>query len=308
MNIAFFGTSDRSLPILEALNSSFNLVLCVTKPDVQVGRKHELKSSEVKNWAKQKNIEVFETNSLKADMSTLIELLHNKHIELGVVADFSLIIPQRIINSMKHGLINVHFSLLPKLRGASPVQFAILNGDTETGITFFLIDKGMDEGKILYQVTYKLNGSETSGNLYRILFSLAGENITHVINKYLNNELKSFSQDEANATYTYSPTHPRNTFIYKEDAKINWSNGPEKIYRQIRAYYPWPISWTTLGEMNQFLKELGYIVHERHDPSLKIKVHEAVFTNSKLSLITIQPENSKKMSWNDFANGYLIKI
>ena len=180
--VIFFGTSDRSLPILESLKDNFNLCLCVTKQNSKIGRKQIEKETEVKSWSKKNNIDFIEIGSLKSqDLENVINKLEEISPDYVVVADFSFIIPKKIIDTVKCTIIKVHFSLLPKYLIASPVQFAILNGDEVTGITYYLLDEGMDTGKIISQIEYKLDTKYTSGELYQILFNLAAENLPQVI-------------------------------------------------------------------------------------------------------------------------------
>jgi methionyl-tRNA formyltransferase len=308
INIAFFGTSDRSEPILQVLKArkEFNLALCVTKDDTVVGRKRVVRETGVKRWAKENKINFLIVKSLKDEFSIVVEQLLDAKVGLGLVADFSFIIPEEIINTPKYGLVNIHFSLLPRWRGASPVQFSILNGDEKTGITYHLVTKEMDRGDILEQVEYKLGNSETSGELYNKLFKIAAENLPKVLNSYVSGKAKLKKQNEDRATYTYSPTHPKSTFIYKEDAKIDWNKPVEYIERLVRAYHPWPIAWTTLKELE---KGLGLKI--RNDKksgeagNLRVKVFSSEISQDSLKINKIQVEGGKVLTWEEFANGYL---
>ena len=237
LKVAFFGTSDRSIPILEALKANFELVLCVTKNDVKFGRHQTLKETEVKKWAKENNIKFITVSSLKgSELEKVIEQLNGSKVDFGLVADFSFIIPLPLIELFHGHFINIHFSLLPKYRGASPVQHAILNDDEVTGITFHLLEKKLDSGDILHQIGYKIAGNETSGALYNILFTLAAENVADVVNEFEQGLLTLRPQDEEKATFTYSPTNPQSTFIFKEDARIDWKDSPEQVERAVRAF------------------------------------------------------------------------
>lgn len=317
IKIAFFGTSDRSIPILDSLKSSFDLALCVTKEDTKFGRHQVLKETKVKFWAKENNINYLTINDLKEDNTqTVVKKLKELKVDIGIVADFSLIIPKDIINATKHKLINIHFSLLPKYRGASPIQFAILNGDEKTGVTYYVMDKNMDTGNILNQIEYKLTDTETSGQLYANLFLIAAQNLPKIITQYIDGALNPLLQDKSKATYTYSKTHPKSTFIYKEDAKINWQSGSiYEIERQIRAYNPWPIAWTILSELENNEK-IG-IIHLKQENkqlnNLKVKIFEAKIIDGKfknqlkkvLRIEKIQVEGKKVLTWKQFANGYM---
>lgn len=303
INTAFFGTSDRSIPILEALKSDpeVNLILCVTKADTKVGRHQEIRETAVKKWAKGNKVKFITVESLKKEYPQVIEQIIDSNIQLGVVADFSFIIPSELISIIKHGIINVHFSLLPKWRGASPIQAAILNGDTTTGITYLLTESGLDSGDIIHQIGYTMAGNETAGELYEKLFPIAAENLPKVLAGYLNGTLKPKKQDETQATYSYSPTHPKNTFICKEDAQIDWNKTPDEISRAVRAFNPWPIAWTSLAELhNAGLK----LKPEFQDSTKKVKIYDTEVQDGKLKINLLQVEGKRLMDWNSFVNGY----
>ncbi len=299
MKIAFFGTSDRSIPILNTLRDNYELVLCITKEDSKVGRHQTLKENGVKTWAKNNSIPYLCIEKLDVEgVSEIVECLKSYAVDVGVVADFSLIIKQKIIDTPPFKLINIHFSLLPKYRGACPVQFAILNGDSKTGISFYLMDRNLDTGKILAQVEYPLTGNETSGELYKTLFEIAANKLPSIIEKYVSGKTTPLPQDDSQATYTYSKTHPKNTFIYKEDAQIDWTKDLEQIKREMRAYNPWPISWSNLNDLDnsQFLRDKRLKARANTNKSLKIKFY---------NLEKVQVEGSKIISWKEFENGYL---
>ncbi|MBT6401789.1 methionyl-tRNA formyltransferase [candidate division WWE3 bacterium] len=301
MNIAFFGTSDRSIPLLEALKTSdFDLKLCITKNDVKVGRKQELKPTAVKTWAEENGVQCLTVDSLRGDTTgQTSSTLSEGNIELGVVADFSFIIPEEIFDLPKHKIVNIHFSLLPKYRGASPVQHAILNLDEKIGISYQLIVKGMDEGPIIHQTEYKLEGTETTNDLYPTLFNVSAKELPEILKKYVDGEAKPKEQPSEGVSYTYSPSHPKSTHIYKEDAKIDWEASPSLIDAMIRAFNPWPIAWTTLGEFGN--------LKEGKNPKLKVKIYSSEVVNDELVIKTIQVEGKNKVSWNEFKNGYLIR-
>jgi methionyl-tRNA formyltransferase len=307
-NIAFFGTSDRSIPILESLNSNFSLVLCITKKDTLIGRKQETRQTEVKKWAKSKGIEVMEVDSLKGENSKrVLDKMYQKNVGYGVVADFSFMIPPSIIETYKNKLINIHFSLLPKYRGASPVQFALINGDKTTGVTYQLIEREMDKGAIIGQVEYKIGTKQNSKEIYEDLFKISAENLPNILKNYISEKITPILQDDNKATYTYSRSYPKHTYIFKEDAKINWEKPVEVIEREIRAFYPWPISWTTLADLeNTNNLATGNIkFKEDLNKQLKIKIFDAEIINDKIMITKLQLEGKNVVNWKDFENGYL---
>ncbi len=323
-SLAFLGTSDRSIPILDALHASIGIKLCITKNDTRVGRKQEIRQTAVKTWAEKNNVDCLTINSLKDnDLTNVLVALQEQNIKLGVVADFGYIIPSKIISTFPLGLINIHFSLLPKYRGASPIQHAILHNETTTGVTFMLADNGMDTGPILHQLTYSMQGNETSSELYIILFRLAGQTISQVVTGYLMNKYVPVGQNANNATYCYSPTHPKSTYIYKEDAKIDWNKSLEQISRETRAYFDWPISWAVLSELQDsglaFTRD-GIVNTTKNNKGefmlkktlklagITIKIFPTSYVSGCMKINEIQVSGKNKMFWAEFLNGYCEKI
>lgn len=308
MNIAFFGTSNRSEPILDSLSGSYDLVLCITKTDTKVGRKLEAKETAVRSWAESHKVDYLTIGSIKGKEQKVIKKLKEHEIELGVVADFSFIIPKSIIDTPKYGLINIHFSLLPKLRGASPVQHAIIQGLDETGITYYLMDEDMDTGDILHQITYPLDHTETSGYLYEKLFKIAAENLPKVIKDYTSGKIEPKPQGDKQASYTYSKTRPKTTYVFKDDARIDWREQPLVIARKIRAFHPWPVAWTTLGELEENNKLNSQIkLKSSAYPNLRVKITSAETTNGAIKIKKLQVEGKNKIDWMSFVNGYAVR-
>lgn len=309
MRVAFFGTSDRSRPILEALDENFDLKLCVTKVDRKVGRHRELQETLVKKWAKAHNISVFEIESFKnpATQKALLKEIGRQKIDLIVVADFGFIIPKTIIESLKDKIINIHFSLLPKYRGANPVQAAIINGDEKTGISYLLMVEKMDAGPLLYQSKYPLGQTETTGELYKTLFKKAAHELPKVLKNYYKSKITPKPQDESKATYHYSPSHPKSSYIYKEDARIDWEETPKQIERKIRAFHPWPVAWTTLEELENTTKTENITLKSGVNKNLTIKIYSAQIKDKVLMPEKVQVQGKKLTNWESFKNGYTAK-
>ncbi len=306
MNIAFFSTSDKSIPVLETLYKNFKVVMCVTKPDVAVGRKRVLRENATKTFCKRNNIPYLEVENLKNESATgVLNALDKYNVQIGIVADFAFIIPESVFKKPQFGLINIHFSKLPQYRGASPVQFTVKDRCQSAGITLHLIDKGMDTGDIVYQTQIKLEGNENSETLYNTLFEHTATWITQILNNYTSGILKPIKQVDEEATYTRSLSNPKVTFIQKEDAEINWTNDIQSIEACIRAYYPWPIAWTYLKNIehnDKLMYDLSLKLEINKD--IKIKIYTAKIVENKILPIEIQLENKNKMTWNDFLNGY----
>lgn len=309
LNIVFFGTSDRSISILKALKKNFHLCLCVTKADTVVGRNQGKRETAVKKWALRNHTNFIEVNSLKdEDLVKVISGIENNAPDFGIVADFSYIIPLEIIKLFGPKLINIHFSLLPKYRGASPVQFSILNGDEMTGITFHTIEEKMDSGNIIGQIGYKMSNKETAGELYDILFNIAADKLPEILEKYSLSQIAALPQTKELATYTFSKTHPNSTFIYKEDAQINWDKNPKEIERMTRAFNPWPISWSYIKDLEKvkYLLDGKLVMKKSVNKDLKIKIYSSEVIDEKLKIKELQIEGKNKVTWEDFKNGYLV--
>lgn len=309
--VVFFGTSDRSIPILESLKKNFELIFCVTKADSKVGRHQKPKECGVKKWAKKNGVFFLEISGFKGEEIEMISKeIEEQKIDVGVVCDFAFIIPYKLVETLKSKFINIHFSLLPKYRGASPVQFSILNGDKITGITFHIVGRGMDDGDIVKEFEYNIPNNITSGELYETLFKVAAEKTPEVINNYLQGQITPELQDITKATYTYMQSHPKSTYIYKEDARIDWSKSPEVIEREIRAFNPWPISWGRVGELenNTSLLPENIKLRPTIDKALIIKIFSAELDNGKIMIKEIQIEGKNKTNWETFKNGYLAAV
>jgi len=239
LKVVFFGTPDFALPIPVSLSKNFNLLAVVTNPDKKVGRKQVLTPTPVKKWAKENNIPVFTKEKLDG---VLVSDLQNLEPDLFVVASFGKIIPKTFLDIPKYGVLNLHFSLLPKYRGASPMQAALINGDEVTGISIIKMDEKMDHGPVVYAEEFSLSPLDNFQTLSTKMFERSAEILPQIIPQFVENLIPAKPQEEASATYT--------KIIKKEDGFFDIDNPPEqeKLDRMIRAYYPWPTAWTRWQE------------------------------------------------------------
>ena len=291
LKIIFFGTPEFGAIVLEGLiKNNYKPSLVVTAPDKPAGRKQILTPPQTKISAQKYNIPVLQPKILANFKS---EILNSKP-DLIIVAAYGQIIPKEILKIPKYGCLNVHPSLLPKYRGPSPIQTAILNGDRKIGVTIILMDEKIDHGPILKSKIKNQKSKIIYKKLEKELAKLGTELLIETIPKWINNEIEPRPQDESQATYT--------NIIKKEDGKIDWSKPAEKIERQIRAFYPWPGSFT-------FFKKNGKI--------LRVKILEAEISKEEkpkqlcvksgknyLVIKKLQPENKKPMTAEDFKRGY----
>lgn len=213
----------------------------------------------------------------KVDFKNIESEIIKNRPDLGVIAYFGKIIPKSILILPKNGFVNAHPSLLPRWRGPSPIQNTILAGDTTTGVTIHLTTNQIDAGGILAQKLVPIPPNDTCATLTEKLAKEGAELIVEIIPKWINGEINPVSQDESKATYT--------KIIKKEDGLIDWSKSPEYIEKMVRAYDPWPGTYTLMGRR-----------------ILKIKKVEII--DKKLKIITVQPEGKKDMPYEAFLRGH----
>lgn len=235
LNIVFAATPEFALPCLDAINTSHHKLQAIyTQPDRPAGRGRKIQASAVKNRAQQCHLPVYQPLHFKdpASIQTLAEL----NPDVMVVIAYGLILPQSVLDIPRLGCINVHASLLPHWRGASPIQQAILHGDAETGITIMQMDAGMDTGDMLTTVSCPIDAEETAGHLHDKLAQLAASPLLSTLDKLAAGNIEAEPQNHPHASYA-----PK---IKKQDAHINWSESAISIERKIRAFNPWPIAFT----------------------------------------------------------------
>ena len=233
MRVVFLGSPDFALPTLEALASRFTLVGVLTQPDRPAGRGRTLASPPVKQAALRLGLPVLQPPRLRAPEAT--GALAEMHPDLIVVAAYGQILRAEVLELPPHGCINVHASLLPRWRGASPVPAAIRAGDLETGVTIMRMDAGMDTGPVLAQQAMPLAPSDTGGSLSARLARLGASLLLETLPTYLAGTLDPVPQDEGQATYA--------PLLRKEDGRLDFSRPAVELERQVRAYDPWPGSF-----------------------------------------------------------------
>jgi methionyl-tRNA formyltransferase len=270
--IVFFGTPEFSVKILEALkDASLMPILIVTGPDKPKGRKMLLSPSPVKRWAQKHQIPI------QHDYAGLKE----QSADLFVIASFGKILPKEILEIPKRGTINVHPSLLPELRGPSPIQSAILENHQETGVTIMLVTARVDAGPIIAQKKLRSfkPASLTFPKLEEELANLGGKLLVSVIPKWILGKIEPKPQDENRATYTRK--------ITKKDGEIDWTVPPELIERKIRALNPWP----------------GTYAFNKNGKRIIITKARFNRAKKKLEIIKVKPEGKTEMSYQDYLKG-----
>ena len=301
IKIIFLGTPDFAVPSLKRLygNSNFKIVGVITKPDKPAERGLKLQESAVKVEARNLKLPCFEP----ANKKELTEIVKELNADFAVVVAYGKIIPQETLDLLPNRILNLHPSLLPKYRGASPIQSAILNGDIETGTTIMLIDADLDHGPILAQEKLKIETDETAETLHDKLSKLGADLLERTLNDYFRGNVKPIPQDDSRATFCKQ--------LEKEDGQIDWNKSAIEIDRQVRALNTWPGTYTTFK--NQTIKILHTTVGA--NGSSPTPIGEFFLQNKKLTvncgensgiiIEQIQPAGKKIMSGEEFARGYL---
>jgi len=298
MNIVFFGSSGFSVLPLKSIHEHVTCV--VTKRSKPKGRGYLLDDNEVKKTALELGLPLIEINSFKDEEAQKIK---DYSPELFVVASFGLIVPRRVLDLPAIGPVNVHPSLLPLYRGPSPMQWAILNGDEETGITLIIMNEKMDEGRIMYQEHVSIKKGENIIDLSDRLSSRVAEILPEIVDRIgIQGMMEGTDQKHEDATYT--------PIITKEMGKVDWSKSAIEIERQIRAFVLWPTAYTFLdGRMMKiFDAESEEITREGTGRGVVAEItKEGFFVETPRGLLKVrevQLENKKRMRAYDFAQGY----
>ena len=302
MRITFMGTPDFSVGALNALyEAGHEIVLVVTQPDKPKGRSGALSMSPVKEYALAHDLSVFQPTKVREEAA--VARLEETGADVFVVAAFGQILPQSVLDIPRYGCINIHASLLPALRGAAPIQQAILDGASETGITIMQMDAGCDTGDILLQEAVAITEEDTGGSLFEKLSSLGARMIVEALEKLEAGTLTHTKQDDALATMTGK--------IEKSSGRIDWTRDAAYLSRAVRAFTPWPGSVTTLHDKP--LKICAARALEESDsaaPGTIVRVERdalIVQTGKGLLQITdVQPAGKKQMPVRDYLLGHKI--
>ena len=269
LKIIFFGTPEYVVQILSKLSKIHEIVAVVTQPPKPVGREQFKKYSPVDDWAHKRSVPIiFEFDKTFPEA------------ELGVCAAYGKIIPEIVINKFKFGILNIHPSLLPKYRGASPINEAIKNGDAETGVTIIKMDKEMDHGGVVTFFKEEILSDDTTVSLREKLFERSGDVLIQLIPAYVSGKVKPKEQNEKEATFT--------KILTKEDGFIDLAGhqSPITVHNFIRAMNPWPGAWTKLENQK------------------RLKLLKAHLEEGKLILDEVQLEGKDPVSWKQFKAGY----
>jgi methionyl-tRNA formyltransferase len=300
--IIFMGTPEFAVPALKALyKSNQNVALVVTQPDRPKGRGRKIIPPPVKEVAINLRYELDQPSSIRTvEFANRIE---NHKPDIIVVVAFGHIIPKDILAIPKIAAINIHASLLPKYRGPAPIQWAIINGETETGVTTMLMDEGLDTGDILLSSKIKIFSDDTSGTLHDRLANLSADVLIQTIERIEAGDIRPISQDHSQATYA--------PLLKKNDGRMNWEMPAQTLEAFIRGMTPWPGAFTFHGKKRlKIFKAVPIIIDAVEPPGTVIKrfPDELCVATGKgaLSVIGIQGESGKRLLIKEFLQGYKI--
>lgn len=294
ISIVFFGSHQFSTPIFQKIIDSglFDIKLVVTQPDRPVGRKQEIQMTGVKMLAIKYNIPVEQPPTLKNYVLPVTA-------DVNIVCKYGLLIPESILNSTEFGSINTHASLLPKYRGASPIQSVLINGEKETGSTIMLMDKEMDHGPILSQETLTINPNENCFELSERLAPLEAELLIRTVPDFVAGKITPQEQNHEGASFCKELT--------RDDGKIDWSKSATAIYNLYRGLTPWPGIWTLWQEKR--LKLLKIALTGQPAPEGKLIANDGRLfigcgQNTALEILNLQLEGKNSMDAKGFINGF----
>lgn len=300
MKIIYMGTPDFAVPALKSLANSQHTVCAVfTQPDKPRGRKQVMTPPDVKVCAQSLDIPVFQPESMKSEEA--IELVKSFAPDVIVVAAYGKILPKAVLDIPKYGCLNIHGSLLPKYRGAAPIQQSVLNGDKVTGITTMLMDVGLDTGDILQTAQTEIGENETSGELFDRLAELGGELILKTLTALENGSLTPVKQDETLATHTSK--------IDKSLCPIDFSKSAFEVHNKVRGLNPWPVATTKI--CGKSVKVYSTRLCEKSGKSgtvLSVKPLVVACAEKSVEIIELQPEGKKRMTAEAFLAGHRLEI
>jgi methionyl-tRNA formyltransferase len=303
MRVVFMGTPESAVPSLRRLVLDEHEILAIwTQPDKPAGRGKKLHASPVKDFALRHNLTVHQPQKIKTAEAKVLFASHSA--DVAVVVAYGKILPTEFLNAPKHGCVNVHFSLLPKYRGAAPVNWAIVNGEEQTGVTTMKIVEELDAGPILLQRATKVESNETAPQLLTRLADMGAELISETLRNL--NQIEPKAQIDSEATFA--------PMLKREDGLIDWSTDAFAIERRVRGFQPWPnaftiidsrrlIIWLAQAQLNTKLSAPIGCVLEAAGDNFRV----ACGRHSILQILELQLEGARRMTTREFLNGMHIQ-
>ena len=294
--VIFMGTPDFAVPVLRKLIEETNVVLVVTQPDKMVGRHQEVMYTPIKKVALENNITVFQPNNIKEDN----KIIFDTDVDIIVTCAFGQFIPESILEFPKYKSINVHASLLPKLRGGAPLHKCLIDGYKKTGITIMYMTKGMDTGDIISQESIDININDNVGIIHDKLSVIGADLLIKTLPSIFEGTNKRIKQDENEVTYAYN--------ISREEERLDFSKSSLEVHNQIRGLYPYPVSYTIFdGNIIKIcVSELNDSTIGKSGEITKVTRDGIIVKCSDKSILIkkLKPSGKKEMNSIDFANGY----
>lgn len=301
MRIMFMGTPEFAAQSLRAMvDDGRNVVCVITQPDKPKGRGYEMAMPEVKKYALEKGIDVFQPETLKD--GAILPILEKYNPDIIIVVAYGKILPEYILNYPRLGCINIHGSLLPKYRGAAPIQRAVIDGEKKSGVTSMYMEKGLDTGDMLLWEEVEITPQMTAGELHDVLAVLGGKVLLETLDKAENGTLNPIKQDDSLSTYASQLT--------KAEGEIDWSRSNIEIINKIRGLNPWPMAYSFLNG-KRFVIDAAYPLNENGSAGSVLKASsEGIVVACKTGSVLIKNikiEGKKKMSVEDYLRGHTIE-
>ena len=294
--VIFMGTPDFAVPVLRKLIEETNVVLVVTQPDKMVGRHQEVMYTPIKRVALENNIPVFQPNNIKEDN----KIIFDTDVDIIVTCAFGQFIPESILEFPKYKSINVHASLLPKLRGGAPLHKCLIDGYKKTGITIMYMTKGMDTGDIISQESIDIHINDNVGIIHDKLSVIGADLLIKTLPSIFEGTNERIKQDEKEVTYAYN--------ISREEERLDFSKSSLEVHNQIRGLYPYPVSYTIFdGNIIKIcVSELNDSTIGKSGEITKVTKDGIIVKCSDKSILIkkLKPSGKKEMNSIDFANGY----
>lgn len=298
MRVVFMGTPDFAVPCLERIVAcSHEVVGVFTQPDKPVGRKRVITPPEVKVCAMKYGIDVYQPEKMRD--GTAFEIIKELNPELIVVVAYGKILPKEILEFPKYGCINIHGSLLPKLRGAAPIQWSVINGDEYAGVTSMMMNEGLDTGDMILKKEVKIDFNETSGELYDRLSLIGADVLEETLKQIENGTIICTPQNDDESTYA--------PLLSKELSEIDWNDTALNVYNKIRGLNPWPVALTYVDGVKYKIYAAEYVENANGKPGEIVDNNKKIVVScgdgNGVSIKIIQPEGKKQMDVTAFLSG-----
>ena len=301
LKIIFMGTPDFSIKPLKALLESTNNIIAIySQPPRKSGRGMKENKTPVHTFGEDKKIPVYTPQNFKN--ANDIAFIKDLNPDIIIVSAYGLILPKKILDIPKFGCLNIHASILPRWRGAAPIERSIMSGDKETGITFMLMDEGLDTGMIIKKFPIKIDQDMNAKSLHDKLSSLASDNLNDTLCKYVNGEIQPFSQEEEGITYAEK--------IQKVECRISWEKSADEILHLIRGLSPYPGAWF-LSKKNKRVKVLDARISQIENnfkPGEVISEQVIACGNNAIEILLVKPEGKKVMDVEAYIRGNSMSV